>query len=175
MPLLRNHCGSQTFSGKTKPSALRFRRALPGEHTYLPAANHFSFLRRRGKRTNVAVQVRMFLAKRKARRMRLEVSSAGLLQALQRGFALRRVRAAAISEIHGRLWQAALGTLRGRILQASSKGSFVAGDSKIDRSNRNVSEHPRLRFIVRCGSRHHHKQRSREREREKRYAAGVIP
>lgn len=52
----------------------------------------------------------MYLAKRTARRMRLEVSSAKLLQALQRGFALRRVRAAAISEIHGRLWQAALGT-----------------------------------------------------------------
>lgn len=51
----------------------------------------------------------MFLAKRTARRLRLEVASAGLLQALQRGFALRRVRAAAISEIHGKLWQAALG------------------------------------------------------------------
>lgn len=55
------------------------------------------------------MQVRMFLAKRKAQRMRLEVASASLLQALQRGFALRRVRAEAISEIHGKLWQAALG------------------------------------------------------------------
>lgn len=52
----------------------------------------------------------MLLAKRTARRIRLELSSAELLQALQRGFALRRVRAAAISEIHGVLWQAALGT-----------------------------------------------------------------
>lgn len=54
-------------------------------------------------------QIRMFLGKRTARRVRLEVASAALLQALQRGFALRRVRSSAISEIHGKLWQAALG------------------------------------------------------------------
>lgn len=53
----------------------------------------------------------MLLGKLTAKRMRLEEASAALLQALQRGFALRRVRAAAISEIHAGLWRAALGML----------------------------------------------------------------
>lgn len=51
----------------------------------------------------------MFIAKSMARRMRLEQVSANFLQALQRGFALRRVRATAIAEIHGKLWRAAQG------------------------------------------------------------------
>ncbi|CAM9441311.1 unnamed protein product [Ectocarpus sp. 4 AP-2014] len=56
--------------------------------------------------------VRMVLAKRTAQRMRLEEASAGRLQALQRGFILRRVRATAISEIHTSLWRAVLGLNR---------------------------------------------------------------
>lgn len=51
----------------------------------------------------------MFLAKGVASRMRRETASAKLLQTLQRGFAVRRVRATAISEIHERMWLAALG------------------------------------------------------------------
>lgn len=68
-------------------------------------------------------QVRMFLAKRTAQRMRLEEASAGLLQALQRGFVLRRVRATAISEIHTSLWRAALGTCTHHL--SGIKSAFV--------------------------------------------------
>lgn len=56
--------------------------------------------------------------------MRLEVASAALLQALQRGFALRRVRAAAISEVHGKLWLAALGTPSSRICIEHRRNMF---------------------------------------------------
>ncbi|CAM9244707.1 unnamed protein product, partial [Ectocarpus sp. 13 AM-2016] len=76
--------------------------------------------RRKARETRVLIRhtisaqsvVRMFLAKRTAQRMRLEEASAGRLQALQRGFILRRVRATAISEIHTSLWRAALGLNR---------------------------------------------------------------
>ena len=59
--------------------------------------------------STLTFQARRALAVILVRRLRLEQAAAKRLQTVQRGFALRKARAAAISEIHGELWRAARG------------------------------------------------------------------
>ncbi|CAM9599430.1 unnamed protein product, partial [Laminaria digitata] len=74
------------------------------------------------------------------RRLRVEQAAAKRLQTAQRGFALRKARATAISEIHGELWRAARGlnrVARGFLHRrfAGMLGQFAV-DNEIDRSQK---------------------------------------
>lgn len=64
---------------------------------------------------SLTTQVRMCLGILKVRQMRIEEAATTLLQALQRGFCVRNVRATAISKIHDRAWHAARGERDARV------------------------------------------------------------
>lgn len=109
----------------------------------------------------------MCLGKMRVRQMRIEEAAATLLQALQRGFCVRNVRATAISKIHDRAWHAARGERDARVRARVIENGGISSQRHSDKERRSESEN-------RGGEKPAHSHRERKAESEGKSGLGCF-